>query len=211
MITRRRTAFIVVIVALWASNARAQTDNRLAVGMSVTMRPTGSENTSGGADVGFEMRIGHERNAWGWQTSFFNWFDTGVSGPIGGRTSDLGEIRIRPIMVGYGYTRLRGRAAITADVVGGYAFNSFQLDPSASANYLRLGATVTSSEVTNTFAVKPEVLVWYDLNERFGLKLNAGYLIARPTVTIVSTLGEEARAVRADTFLITVGLVYSLR
>jgi len=211
MFTRSRTAFIVMIVALWASDARAQVDNRLAVGMSVTTRLSGSAGAGGSSDVGFEMRIGHEHDGWGVQTSFFNWFDTSVREPIGGRISDLGEIRMRPITVGYGYTRIRGRAAITTDVVGGYAFNSFHLDPIASADYLqRLGASVIRSEATNTFVVKPEVQVWYDLTNRFGLKLNAGYLIARPSVIITTTLGEDRRPVRADTFLITFGVVFSI-
>jgi hypothetical protein len=196
-----RTAFFIMMVAFCASDARAQVDNRLAVGMSV----------SGSADVSFEMRIGHEHNAWGWQTSLFNWFDTDVREPIGGQVSDLGAIRIRPIMVGYGYTRIRGRAAFTVDVVGGYSFNSFHLDPIASSDYQqRLGASVIRSQVSNTFALKPEVQVWYDLTNRFGLKLNAGYQIARPSVTITSTLGEETRPIRADTFLITFGFVFSL-
>ena len=59
-------------------------------------------------------------------------------------------------------------------------------------------------------ALKPEIQVWYDLNSRFGLKLNGGYLVARPSVVITSSRGEEVRPVRADTFLITAGLVYSL-
>ena len=53
-------------------------------------------------------------------------------------------------MMGYGYTRIRGRAAITTDVVGGYSFNSFHLDPVASADYQqRLGSSVIGSSVTN--------------------------------------------------------------
>jgi len=64
--------------------------------------------------------------------------------------------------------------------------------------------------VTNTFVVKPEVTVWYDLTNRFGLKFNAGYLIARPPVILTSTLGEDTRPVRADRFLITFGVVFSI-
>jgi hypothetical protein len=202
---------VVVVMVLSVCDARAQTGSRLAVGMSVTARLARSSDASGSANVGFELRIGHERQGWGWQSSFFNWFDTGVREPIAARTVDLGQLRVRPIMAGYGYTWIRGRAAITADLVGGYTLNSFELDPAALAEYSqRLGATRIDSKATNAFAIKPEIHVWYDLNSRFGLKLNGGYLVARPSVVITSSLGEDVRPVRADTFLITIGLVYAL-
>jgi hypothetical protein len=58
--------------------------------------------------------------------------------------------------------------------------------------------------------LKPEVQVWYDVNSRFGLKLEGGYLIARPSVVITSSLGEDDRPVRADTLLVTIGVVFSI-
>ena len=123
----------------------------------------------------------------------------------------LGHVRVRPIMMGYGYSWVRGRTAITADLVGGYTLNSFRLDSAALEEYAqRLGATGVEAEATNAFALKPEVQVWYDINRRFGLRLTGGYLIAHPSVVITSSLGEDIRPVRADTFLITGGLVYSL-
>lgn len=207
----RVIATIGGIFVLSVCDARAQTDSRVAVGASVTARLASSSDASGSADVGFELRIGHERPGWGWEYSLFSWFNTGVQGPIAVRTADLGQLRVRPIMAGYGYTWTRSRASITAALVGGYALNSFELDPSALTEYSqRLGATRIDSEATNAFAIKPEINVWYDLNSRFGLKLNGGYLVARPSVVITSSLGKDVRPVRADAFLITVGLVYSL-
>ena len=212
--SRARTRVILtaaVVTALSVSDARGQTDSRLAVGMSVTSRLASASDAGGGADLGFELRIGHEEQGWTWQHSFFNWFNSGVHEPIAGRTVALGQLRVRPIMVGYGYTWVRGRSAITADLEGGYTVNSFALDAGAVAEYSqRLGATRIDSGATNAFAVKPEIQVWYDLNPRLGLKLTGGYLVARPSVVIASSLGEDVRPVRADAFLITFGLVYSI-
>jgi hypothetical protein len=202
---------VVVVTVISVSDARGQTDSRLAVGMSVTTRLASASDASGSAGVGFEWRIGHEGQGWTWQHSFFNWFDTGVQEPIAERTVALGHLRVRPIMAGYGYTWIRGRAAITADLLGGYTLNSFALDGAAQAEYSqRLGATRVDPEATNALAIKPEIQVWYDLNPRFGLKLSSGYLITRPSVVITSSLGQDVRPVRADTFLMTFGLVYSL-
>jgi len=202
---------MTTLLFLTVCRVGAQTDNRLAVGASVTTRVTTSSDAGGGATVGFEWRLGHGTPGWGWQLQLFSWFDTNVQGPVSTTTLELGHVRVRPIMAGYGYTWVHRRAAITADLVAGYSLNSFRLDAPALAEYAsRLGATGIESEATNAFAVKPEVQVWYDINSRFGLKLNGGYLIAHPSLVIRSSLGEDVRPVQADTFLITAGLVYSL-
>lgn len=198
-------------ILLSAASVSAQTDSRLAVGASVTTRVATSEEAGSGAAVNFEWRIGHAIAGWGPQLSLFSWFDTDVQRPIGAGTIDPGHIRIRPLLAGYGYTWVRRRTAITADVVGGYSLNSFRLDSAALAEYERLlGASGIESEATNAWAIKPEVQAWYDINTRFGLKLNGGYLIARPSLVLRSSLGEVVVPVHADTFLITAGLVYSL-
>jgi hypothetical protein len=199
------------LILLFVTQARAQTDSRLAIGGSITARAASSSESGGSASVGFEWRLGHTKPGWGVENSVFGWFDTEVLGTIGPGTVQLGNMRIRPIMAGYGYTWVRGRAAITGDLVGGYSFNSLKLDSSAVQEYSRrLGATRIDAEATNAFALKPEIQVWYDLNSRFGLKIDGGYLIARPSVVITSSLGEDVHHIRADTFLVTVGLVYSL-
>ena len=212
MSRKHRLVLLGLLAAtVYAGEARAQTDNRLALGLSVTSRLASSDTAEGSAAVGFEWRLGHQKQAWGMQTSLFNWFDSDVTQRTTVLRPDaLGQLRIRPVMAGYGYTWVRGRAAITADLVGGFAFNSLRIDPAAEAAYQRLGATGISAEATNTFAVKPEVQVWFDLNRRFGLKLNGGYLITRPSVTIKSSLGSDKWSVKADTFLITFAVVYSI-
>jgi hypothetical protein len=206
---RRLTCVLIALVS-WPVVAHGQTDNRLAVGGSITTRIAGSSAAAASSAVGFELRIDHETDGWGWAYSFFGWFDTDIQQPPAVSSSDLGRLRVRPLMLGYGYTKIRGRAAITADVVGGYSLNSFYLDSSTIADYQRRRASDIHGEATNTFVVKPELAVWYDLNRRIGLRVNGGYLLARPSVTIVSTLGRDARSIRADTFLITIGAVYSI-
>jgi hypothetical protein len=210
--SKRWSTVCFAAILLAAGDVSAQIDSRLAVGASVTTRVAPSDDAGNGAAVGFEWRLGAARPGWGWETSLFSWFDTDVQVPLTSSTTvDPGHIRMRPLMAGYGYTWVRGRTAITADLVAGYSLNSFRLDSAALQEYSqRLGAAGIESEATNAFCVKPEVQVWYDINRRFGLKLNGGYLIARPSMVIRSSLGELVRPVDADTFLITAGLVYSL-
>ena len=113
-------------------------------------------------------------------------------------------------MLGYGYTWILDRTTITADVLSGFAFNSFHLDPATIAAYQRRGATNIDGEATNTFVIKPEIQLWYDLLSRFGLKLTGGYLVSRPSMTLASTLSRDTRSIGADTIVITFGVVYSI-
>jgi hypothetical protein len=211
MFNAKRLIFLFLVAFIYpAPPADAQIDSRLAIGGSITTRVASSSDANGTVNLGFEMRIGHEQRGWGPQVSLFSWFDTGVQDRTLAQV-DLGPLRVRPLMAGYGYTLVRGRATITADLLGGYALNSFDLEPEAYADYLhRWGVTRVDAEATNAFALKPEVHLWYDLNTRFGLKLDGGYLVARPSVSVISATREDVRHIRADTFLITIGLVYSL-
>ena len=76
--------------------------------------------------------------------------------------------------------------------------------------YGRVGSRSVSADASNTFVLKPEVGVWYDINKKFGFNVNAGYMIARPDVTITSSAGSDVRTARADQFILKVGLAYSI-
>jgi hypothetical protein len=209
-----RVALAVLTTAVGVSHASAQTTNRLAVGVNVATKqaPDDSSVAEGGFSVGFQWRIGHSKQGWGWQYGL-HWYTMDLDRVIGGAPTSLGTLRVRPLMGGYGYTHLfrGGRMAVTGDIVAGYALNSFRLDPAADAAYqTRLGARSLSSEATNAFVVTPELKIWYDVNKKVGLLLSTGYVVARPDVKVTSTLGTEVHRVHADTFRLKVGLVYSV-
>jgi hypothetical protein len=207
-----RTGLVALILCtFWAVAASAQTDTRLAIGGSVTSNVATSAAIGDSASVGFELRLGHETEGWGWHVSLFDWVGTTVQQQLRPDVAGSpGTLRVRPVMGGYGYTWIRGRTAITTDVMGGYAFNSFHLDSAAAAEYGRLAASDIHADATNTFALRPETTVWYDLNRRFGIKVTAGYLITRPTISIRSSLGVDSLPIRADSVVITFGVVYSI-
>lgn len=194
-----------------ASTAHAQSDGRFALGASVTTRtPLGSADASGTASVGLLWRFGHSTPGWGWQWGM-DWFATDLDRAIGGASTEFGELHVRPIMGGYGYTLVRGATSITVDAIAGYAFSSLSLSPAAGDAYrTRLGAQRATASASNTLAAKPEIEVWHDLNKRVGFVVNGGYLVARPEVTVTSSLGVDSRRLRADMFMLKLGLVYSL-
>jgi hypothetical protein len=114
-------------------------------------------------------------------------------------------------MAGYGYTRIVGRGSITADVLGGYAFGSIGLSGAAADAYGRTpGAGSVTARATNTLVMKPEIGFWYDMTRRLYLNVNAGYMVARPEVTVDTSLGLDIRKARADQFILKAGIVYSV-
>lgn len=198
------------VAALCASQAEAQVENRVAVGVAVLGQIADSSDTDRTMVVAVEWRFRHDKPGWGWQYTL-NWFETGLTQPIAGRDTDMGRLHIRPVMGGYGYTWVRRRTYITADLLAGYAFTSFELDPAAEATYrTRMGVRSVTSDASNTFAVNPEVHLWYDLNDRMGMKIAGGYVFARPSVTMTSSLGEDRRAINADAFQVGVSFVYKI-
>jgi hypothetical protein len=165
---------------------------------------------TGSYDIGLLWRFGHPKTGWGWAWGL-NWYRTDIERFVGGSTVDFGELRVRPITAGYGYTQVIGRTSIAGTLLGGFAFTSVSLNPVAADAYVeRLGARTVQADSGMTWVTRPGVGVWYDLNKKFGLHFNAGYMIARPNVTVKSSLGEDKRRVRADVFTFKVGLAYSV-
>ena len=81
----------------------------------------------------------------------------------------------------------------------------------ASDAYLtRLGARSVSAQLSGIPVVKPEVNVWYDVGRKIGLTANVGYIVARPRMTVTTSLGNEVERLRADAWSITAGAVYKI-
>jgi hypothetical protein len=206
---------LTICIALGGVSAVAQTNNKFAIGgdfkIRATDRASNDDYAHGRLGPGLLWRFGHGHEGWGFHWGL-NWYAVDIDRPIGGLVTELGELKVRPIMAGYGYSyRLRPRLSITGAVLGGYAFGSIGLVPSAVNAYeRRLGSQSVTARASNTFVLKPELNVWYDLNKDFGLNINAGYMIARPDVIVDTTAGQDRRTARADQFVVRVGVVYSI-
>jgi hypothetical protein len=199
------------VLALYASQAQAQVENRVAVGVAVMGQIADSSDTDRTVVASVEWRFRHDKPGWGWQYTALNWFETGLTQPIAGRDTNMGRLHIRPLMGGYGYTWVKRRTYITADLLAGYAFTSFDLDPAAEDTYrTRMGVRSVTTDSSNTIAINPEVHLWYDLNDRMGMKVTGGYVFARPSVTMTSSLGDDRREINADAFQVGVALVYKI-
>jgi hypothetical protein len=206
----RRAVLVALLVFIGVSEAHAQSDNRIALGANFSIRGLVDESAHGHRGIGLLWRFGEGDSGWGWQWAL-NWFDADIRQSVGGSTVELGELRVRPIMAGYGYSYRRGRQLFTASILGGYAFASMSLTPDATDAYHdRLGARSLTLTTSNPLVVRPGFSVWHDLSDKVGLNISTAFLVARPQVTIRSTIGEDERRIRVDTFQLKIGLAYSI-
>ncbi len=205
-----RALLLVAAIAAWPGAAYAQSGGMLALGMGLTIRDAPSAGAAGTIKPSFIWRIGHGNNGWGFRWGL-NWYSAELTEPIAARSTEFGRLRVRPIMAGYGYERRFGRLLVGGGVIGGYALTAFDMTPEFNDQYrLRLGATTVRTTVSNTFVVRPEMSAWFDISPKVGLNISSGYVIARPEVTVLSSLGSDTRRIRADMFSFRVGAVYSV-
>jgi hypothetical protein len=203
-------ALALVVVAALPSRAAAQTENRFAIGANFSVKGATDETTHGHKGVGLLWRVGRGSEGWGWKFGL-NWYSTEVERSLIGANEPFGELRIRPFLGGYGYTKFFGPAKVSANLMGGYAFNSFDMASTFANAYGRLnGASRVETDVANGFVLKPEVSTWFDVSRKIGLNVSAGYMIARPSITVTTPVGSDQRRYRADTLMFKVGAVYSI-
>jgi hypothetical protein len=209
-IARLLATYVALSTISAPSEAQAQEHNSLAAGVNLTQRVAPDDDAHGGTSIGFKFRVGHSDTGWGWQYGL-GWYSTNLDRSIGGRKIDLGRLRVRPVYGGYGYTRrLSERVSVSGKVLAGVAFTSFHITTAAVDAFHALPAESVEVKSGVIPVVKPEVSVWYDLNRRFGISADVGYSIARPKLTVSSSLGRETGRVRADALSFSTGLVYRI-
>jgi Outer membrane protein beta-barrel domain len=191
--------------------ARAQSEGKFAIGLEVGTRLPGFPEAHGQDTFGLLWRFGHGEEGFGFNWGL-NWYSADIDRTIGGTTVEFGELHLKPLMAGYGYTRSFGkRTRATAAVIGGFALTSISMTSLAHDVYVeRLGARPIDVDSGTTWALRPGVGVWYDINNKIGLHVGVQYMIARPEVTVTSSLGADRRTARADMFQMKVGLAYSV-
>jgi hypothetical protein len=192
------------------SRAWAQSENRFAIGAEFKTKMAGHEDVRGELGPGLLWRFGEGKPGWGFHWGL-NWFDAHLDRSIGDARVELARLKIRPFMAGYGYTYKIKHYTLTAVTLAGYAFSSIKVQDAALTTYRdRLGAIGTTVDVSNTFTLKPELGAWYDISRKVGIHGSAGYIVARPHVTVRNSLGEDRRTIRADQFMVRIGLAYSI-
>ena len=197
-------ALALALVLGCAAAASAQTEGRVSVGGSIAFNNTPDGDLTNGLSVGPLVRLNPTR---GWRPAgALNWFRADLANPAGGDDA-FARLHVRPLMGGIGYTFGPDRTLFNISVVAGPSFNSADFDD----DFLDRTLGTPTIEAKTSFAIRPGFSVTQTLAPRVGLVGFAGYLINRPEITYRSVTGQQVDdRWRADSAVLSVGLVYSL-
>jgi hypothetical protein len=131
----------------------------------------------------------------------FNWFQADLAAADG--AEPLTRIHVKPVMLGAGYTWAAERVSFAPALVAGYAFNSLTITETGEAQELPV-------EIGNSFAWRPGVSAWYDVNRRMAVNVSVAYVMTGVRLTIVKDGRLERRDASADAAILHVGLAYKL-
>jgi hypothetical protein len=188
--------------------ALAQTDKLISAGGGVAFYHPIDDSARNSTGFALVYRFGRGE---GWRPAIgLNWFNTTFDATIAGSRVEFGDLRVRPIMAGYGYTARRGRFAATASGVAGVAFNSFDAARPARLAYAQEDRVLLDVSAGNSLAARAEVAMWYDLNSRFGILGVVGYIVARPEIDVVTDAGTDSRRLKADSLKLQIGVAYGI-
>jgi hypothetical protein len=203
------SAALLTAVSFGAVPCDAQEQNRFAFGINYTHRLASEDLAHGNGGLGVKWRLGHSESGWGRHIGL-GWYGTDLERMLDGKQVAFGEVKVRPFVAGYGYTHaMTPKLHITGAVVGGLAFSTFEAHTDGTAALQALHPGAFDADVSRFIPViRPEVSVWYDVRERIGLSVGAGYTVARPKLTVTSGAFRESERLRADSFALSAGLVY---
>jgi hypothetical protein len=166
------------------------------------------DDVSVGKAYGFNFGLAPEQGlgftlGFGWYTGDLTL--TGVSGD-----REVGDLRIRPVMAGVGYTWVKGKVATGVSINAGVSFNSIKL----SDQYRSFFGPGTEVRVdsSNSFAARPQLRVEYALARKVGVFSSAGYFFTEFDNVLETPVGRFENEWDASSFNLFVGvMVYPLR
>jgi len=201
----------ILLAAATGAQAQSVDDAVSHVGIGVGIahyNPTNSDGqTSQGIAVAYRW---HSFNSgWG-PTVGLDWHSTDFNQTLGGLNAPLGSFHMRALLAGFGYTKHVSRFSASANMAGGYAFNSFNVDRDAGPTFAGAGISLERVHVDNSWVAKPSVSVWYDVLKHVGVGVGAAYLVARPEQRITTAAGIQQQHLKTDAFELTTGVTFGL-
>jgi hypothetical protein len=202
----------VLAVVVTATNASAQgitnLVKRAGIGGSIGgIFPT-DDDVKAGRAIGFNFGLAPEPGLG--LTLGFGWYDadlklSGVSGD-----ADVGQLRVRPLMAGVGYTWVKDRLAAGVSINAGISFNSVRLNDQYRSFFGP--GTEVRVDASNSFAARPQFRVEYAVAKKVGVFSSVGYFFTEFDNEIETPVGRFENEWDASSFNIFGGvMVYAFR
>ena len=203
----KQFAGVLLVCLLFATPAAAQMQGTFAVGVGVgKVKTTSSALESKVTVQPIFTRLPSE----GWGLAFaFNWFTADVNGSVTGVSERLGRVATRPLMLGVGYTVVRGRFSVSPSVVAGPSVNTLTIDDRWDGVFEVEGSSFERKVGKVSLATRPGVNVKYALTSRVGLTAFGGYFWNRPEFTINTPTGQIETKWNGDGVVGNGGIIFS--
>jgi len=140
----------------------------------------------------------------------FGWYqgDLTLSGVTGDR--EVGQLRVRPLMAGIGYTWVTGKLATGVSINAGISFNSIKLNDQYRTIFGP--GTEVRVDASNSFALRPQLRFEYAVARKVGVYTSLGYFFSKFDNVIETPIGRFENEWDASSFNIFVGaMVYPFR
>ena len=197
----------VLLLSLSSVPVAAQDPDRLGIGGSITyVNPRSDELPRSPVTLGPIIRL-QPGEGWG-LAGAFNWFDTDVDGEFAGVTGELGELRVRPLLGGVGYTLRHDRMRTTFSLVAGPAWNRLTIRDEVRDAFAAAGRDIDDTLDVASFVVRPGVGLSYRIVRRVDLTAFGGYMFNRPKFDVPTLTGETRNDWSADAVVLSVGAVF---
>ena len=172
---KRILAFAMLACALTATSASAQAipgiARRVGIGVSVGgILPT-DDDVNAGLAAGITFGLAPSTGLG--PTIGLGWYEGDLTFARVFGDTNVGRLRIRPLMGGVGYTWVAGRVATGVSINAGISFNSIRLDDQYRALF-GSGAEVRG-DASNSFAARPQFRVEYAVARKLGVYSSASY------------------------------------
>ena len=186
-----------------AASVSAQTVGRVSAGGSVALNTMIDSDVENSFSIAPLVRVNPRR---GWRlATAFNWVTANLKNPDGS-DGKFARLKVRPVMAGIGYTFGPDRTLFNVSVVGGPSFNYVDFHD----EYLERISGAPTIDVDHGFAIRPGFSFTQTLAPRVGLTAFTGYMFNRPSTAYRNGTTVIEDHWKADSFVLSAGLVYSI-
>lgn len=187
---------------------------RLQLGVSLKSTTTPGDDTGNALGPTFVWRWrgkfsrADDRWAFSYRLSSFS---SQVSSQIGAAALPVGDVKVRPLMIGLDYKMPRGKWQWATGVSVGWAINGVTVPGEYHRGVAeRAGADDLWVDVHNSLVWGPRLKGWYDHDRRLSYLVEAGYLVTRPELDVRVHGVTTRRTLNADALILKVGVVYGI-
>ena len=192
--------------------APPQTRLQLGVSLQSTVTPGIDTNDSLSRTLVWRWRGRGSRTNDRWAFAYrLNSYSSRISSQLGSRELPVGDLKIRPLMLGVDYKMPRGKWNWAAGVFAGWAINKVETRWEDRARAADIAAADDLwVDVHNSVVWGPRLKGWYDVNRRVSFMVESAYLFTRPRLDVLSNGVLSTRRLNADAFILKAGIVYGI-